>query len=68
MTHEKRMEKLIADLQDVIKKHLYELDETANGIFDADEIMERMDAKKDKPCEPVIYPKRKGENSMKVIR
>jgi len=68
MNYEQRMERLIAELQEVIKKHLEELEAAEDEIFDVDEVMGRIEAEMGKPSEPVIYPKNKKGDILKAIR
>ena len=60
MNYEKRFKRFIADLLAVIEKHMISWDKAERGISDVDAIMERAEAMKDMPSEPVFYGKDTG--------
>jgi len=68
MNYENRFKRFVEDLLTLIEEHVEDCDEAEHEIYDADDAMERMEAEKDKPCEPVIYPKKKKRDTLKVIR
>ena len=57
MDYEKRFKRLISDLWQVMKLHIHEWDKADKGIFDADEIIARLEKELGESSEPVVYSK-----------
>jgi len=67
MNYERRFKRLIHDLLELTETHLKEWDEADRGIFDIDELLDKVEANAEENSEPVTYPipKKKKTNSLK---
>lgn len=63
MNYEKRFKRFTSDLLSLIEKHMTEWDKAEKGVFDIDEIMDRVNS--DEATVPVIYPKGKFKKPKK---